>query len=154
MERVEAAGVQVDVECPGHPSGVLQPLRHIVIELLTGDLLPAGKHSGEPCGRVLRGLAEIAAQPGGHLEHLQILLGHEVGIAAVLRHMEHGEAAGGFLRLLVLLLLLPDLLADAAVLRVRDQGVDELVQVLIELVLHCLTFQLAAQRVVPSPVEP
>ena len=68
--------------------------------------------------------------------------------------MEHGEAAGGFLRLLVLLLLLPDLLADAAVLRVRDQGVDELVQVLIELVLHCLTFQLAAQRVVPSPVEP
>ena len=61
--------------------------------------------------------------------------------------------AGGFLFLPGLLLLPPDLLADAAA-HLVGQLVDERIQIRFQLVLHGLIAQMSAQRVIPPLVQP
>ena len=48
----------------------------------------------------------------------------------------------------------PVLLTDAAVLLLRDQLVDKLVQIVSELILHSLILQMAAQGVIPPLIQP
>ena len=67
--------------------------------------------------------------------------------------MEHSEATGSFLRLFVLLILLPDLLTDALILT-PGKLVAQLVDDFFQMLLQRFVFQVLVQRIVPALVKP
>ena len=145
--------VQIDVECTDHFAGVVQPLRHIFFELLTGQLLSTRKYFSEVCGSITVCLADIAAKASSSLEELKILLCQEVVGAAALRDMEHRKASGSFSCFLIVLLLLPDLCADTLILLPRKLAA-HLIDGLLQMFFQCFVFQMPVQRIVPTLVNP
>ena len=77
----------------------------------------------------------------------------EVGRATALRDMEDCKAAGGFSSFPLFLILLPDFSADALILPLGEL-VAHLVNDILQVFLQRFIFQMLAERIVPTLVNP
>ena len=153
VDGLHISAVEVDVVGTHHPAGVVQPLRHIGVELLLRDPLGAQQRFDKAVGRFVGRLADVAAQTAGGREQLKIFLGQNIIGAAVLRDMEDSEAPCGLPSLLLRLLLRPELVADALVFLLRKL-VAHFIKDILQMLLQCFPLQVFTQRVVPSLIEP